>query len=726
MRITIRLNSASPQVSSRLLEGLDYWMELGLLSEAQVREIALTMSEPLPITYKPIGADTESPTLAPVIAPDESQATAPVDQPSRIAQAAAALVEEISVIWLLFLGVFLVVVSSGVLAASQWESFSAVGQYCVLFAYTLAFWGASVWTQRQENLRSTGRMLALATMLLMPVNFWMMDRFGALSSGMGLVVCGVAAIALTLLPLSLSEQLMPRRINRVNLIGLSWLHWGWSFAAWPVLATYIGAISTAANLIYQDRYPAQSTTNSATDLEVTTAETTEDRPTAEVPDSGLPFDVLTVMLSGVILLTRSLLIAQVPPYQLGLAAGICGWLLVWLTRQKASRVVWARVGFGLLLGGWLVTAGQEPPLQAITISLLALNLIWAKLQQSWTRDYLLATLGIGLQTYALVWTVLPMRLRDRLLTLLSTWFDVGSIETIDWASLGFFPFLLAVLAFAAYLRREDHPQLARQTEQIALGFGLFLSLLSLGNSFTAAVNLTLSTLTLVWILTHRRSLPNGLLTLTHAMGLAAAASWIFYIAPDTSGLTWGCIALGSAIAEFFCHPYLRSQRLQANTWGAGLILSLTGYCLLLESWADSPPWIWLSVPVALTFVANHPRSLRPQTAARIAVLGLFMQVPWFTSWRMAILSLAIATFCTGINSRIWRSRWAAQFTVGFALLLTTSVVWRGLLVGMDQSFGRLSVFHAILIGSLWLLQRGLARRARRSFSDAPSELLDFR
>jgi hypothetical protein len=123
MRITIRLNSASPQVSSRLLEGLDYWMELGLLSEAQVREIALTMSEPLPITYKPIGADTESPTLAPAIAPDESQATAPVDQPSRIAQAAAALVEEISVIWLLFLGVFLVVVSSGVLAASQWESF---------------------------------------------------------------------------------------------------------------------------------------------------------------------------------------------------------------------------------------------------------------------------------------------------------------------------------------------------------------------------------------------------------------------------------------------------------------------------------------------------------------------------------------------------------------------------------------------------------------------------
>lgn len=139
MRITIRLDSTSPQVSSRLLEGLDYWVKIGLLSEAQIEEIALTMSEPLPVPYKLTG--TDSSTLAPVIAPDESQSVAAVEQPSRIAQAAAALVEEISVIWLLFLGVFLVVVSSGVLAASQWESFSAVGQYCVLFAYTLAFWG---------------------------------------------------------------------------------------------------------------------------------------------------------------------------------------------------------------------------------------------------------------------------------------------------------------------------------------------------------------------------------------------------------------------------------------------------------------------------------------------------------------------------------------------------------------------------------------------------------
>lgn len=756
MRLNIQLDSDSPQVSSRLLEGLDYWVRLGLLSEAQVQEIALTMSEPLPIAYKPLGADAIADSRNRSIASEANQTELAVSSPAissearspnRIAQAAAALVEEISVIWLLFLGVFLVVVSSGVLAASQWESFSAVGQYCVLFAYTLAFWGASVWAQRQENLRSTGRMLALATMLLIPVNFWMMDRFGALSGVVGLVVCGVAAILLTLLPLSLSDELMPRRINRVNLVGLSWLHWGWSFAAWPVLATYIGAIATAANLIYQDRHPTESngsigglasnsavdsTENSVVDSDLDAQETTEETSNQtpvenSAANSGLPFDVLTVMLSGVILLVRSLLIAQVPPYRLGLAAGICGWLLVWLTRQKASRIVWERVGFGLLGVGWLVTVGQEPPLQAIAISALAMSLVWAKLQQFWSKGYLLAVLGIGLQTYALIWTVLPATFRDRLLRLLATWFNVGNIDSVDWASLGFFPFLLGVLAFAAYLRRQqDRPiaqrALVKQTEQIALGFGAFLALLSLGNSFTAAVNLTLSTATLAWVVTHRRSLPNSLLTLTHGTGLAAAAAWIYYVAPELDGATWGCIAMGGAIAEFLLHPYLRSRRLQLNTWGAGLSLALFSYGLLLQSWDDSLPWLWLLIPATLTFVANHQQALRPQNAAQFATLAFLMQVPWLTSWRTVILSLAVATICIGINSRVWRSQWAAQFTVGFGLLLTTSVVWRGLLARMDNSFGRLVVFHAILIGSLWLLQRGLARHARRLGPNEPINL----
>ncbi|MFO0172536.1 MAG: hypothetical protein ACK51W_08640, partial [Aphanizomenon sp.] len=85
--------------------------------------------------------------------------------------------EELSVRWLLFLGVFLVVLSSGVLAASQWERFPAVGQYGVLFAYTLSFCGFTLWAGKQSNLRLTAQTLLIVTLLLVPINFWAMDSF---------------------------------------------------------------------------------------------------------------------------------------------------------------------------------------------------------------------------------------------------------------------------------------------------------------------------------------------------------------------------------------------------------------------------------------------------------------------------------------------------------------------------------------------------------------------
>ncbi|MEL6605115.1 MAG: hypothetical protein AAFP20_18025, partial [Cyanobacteria bacterium J06614_10] len=179
MRLNIWLDLTSQQVRDRLLSELDRWIELGLLSEAQITEIAKSLSEPLPATIPQyVPPQTASPEIASTtLATDQEpqpvvSSPASIERPNRLAQAFSALIEEISVLWLLFLGVFLVVVSSGVLAASQWSSFSAVGQYAVLFAYTLAFGLAGLWALRQENLQSTGRMLALTMLLLIPVNFW--------------------------------------------------------------------------------------------------------------------------------------------------------------------------------------------------------------------------------------------------------------------------------------------------------------------------------------------------------------------------------------------------------------------------------------------------------------------------------------------------------------------------------------------------------------------------
>lgn len=745
MRLPIWLDLTSQQVQLHLMEGLDQWVRLGLLSDEQVKTLAGRLNEPIPekveavapvdramIENSPVGAGM----IAPTDVIEESAITVAAEQkPSWIAQALGSLIEEISVLWLLFLGVFLVVVSSGVLAASQWDSFSVVGQYLVLFSYTLAFWGVSVWAQRKENLQSTGRMLSLTTLLLIPVNFWMMDRVGVLAGTVGLGVGAIAAIALTLMPLGLSATWMPRRINRVNLVALSWLHLGWGWAIWPVIATYIGTVGTAANLTYQDRQSDLQETGTDPTVEGQTSQEQQSELQAAAEQSAteqsateqsaaehpklLSFDVLAVALTLLVLLVRSLFIAQVPPEQLGLAAGLCGWLLVWLTRNKPSPVDWASVGYGLLILGWAVSVRQSPPWQAIAVSGLGLSLLFMRLRQTWAKGYLVALLAVGLQAYGLVWSVVPTTVRDRIITLLTTWFAIGPIEPIDWASVGFFPYLLGLLAFAFYLRRQQQSTLAILTEKIALGFGILLALVSLGNNFTAAVNLTLSTVTLIWLLTSRRALPKGLLSLTHGVGLAAIASWIHYFVPDLSGLAWGTIVLGVGIAELLYHPFLQSRYLKLNTWVAGLsLLSLSYFILLIElieRWETVPAWLWLSMPIVLTFITHHRGALHQRAAGQLALVGVFMQVPWLLgrpidSW-FAIATFAIGFIVTGLNSSVWRSYWASFFTVGFGLLLTHVVFWRVLFSNMTNGQGRMLVFSAIVTWSLWLINRGLRQRS---------------
>ncbi|MEN8443784.1 MAG: hypothetical protein ABG776_02105 [Cyanobacteria bacterium J06555_13] len=765
MQLKIRLDLSSEQIQRRLLAGLDSWVKLGLLSEAQVQEIAAVLSEPVPteeailprsdLAIAPNRAET--PTGITDFLADESERSMPQTltervaaanrnrrrnsqqgksgdtpeewprhrteapaaaavepqprQQSWLAKAFSSLIEEISVLWLLFLGVFLVIVSSGVLAASQWDSFSAIGQYGILFAYTLAFWVGSLWSRKQENLRTTGRMLALTTMLLIPVNFWVMDRFGVLASPVGIGLAAIAAITLSLFPLTLSEELMPSRLNRINLLGLSWLHWGWGWAIWPVAATYLGTISTATNLTRQDRQSVLAAPNSSGEADSAAASS---EATNTETASGLSFDVLTIALSILILLVRSLWVAQVPAYQLGLAAGICGWLLVWLTRNKHSRMVWERAGFGLLLLGWAVTASQQPPLQAIAISLLALSLLWKRLHRTWHRLYLLALVGVGVQTYGLLWTVVPTTFRDRLLTWLNTWTTIGDVSRVNWAGIGLFPTVLMLLALGTYLRRRQQPMLGRLTELLALVAGLCFAVLSLGNPFTATINLSLSTLTLVAVIWKRQILAAELITLAHGAGLLAIGNAIYYLSPELSLVTWGRIALGGAIAEFIFHVLLRLRPLQQNTWWAGLGFSALSYGLLVDSLVNQPHWLWLLIPVVLTGVAHHRRALHPH-AAVLAVMGtLLLHAPWLQSWPIAIFSFSVATLCMGLGSRIWQSRYTALFTVGSALLLAGSLAFHGLIEPMENSTGRMTIFWVIEIWALWIIQRHLAKSARPS------------
>src|SRR6478672_5896014 len=152
------------QATSALLEGLEVWQHLGLLSDTQIKQVGdryLSCALPEPVLVTAALAREAEPESDFVIEPVERSRPRPrtrtgakvlTQQNNVVAQRLQSLMAEISVIWLLFLGVFMVVVSSGVLAASQWRNFPPTGQYGILLAYTLAFWAVGLWAAKRPNL----------------------------------------------------------------------------------------------------------------------------------------------------------------------------------------------------------------------------------------------------------------------------------------------------------------------------------------------------------------------------------------------------------------------------------------------------------------------------------------------------------------------------------------------------------------------------------------------
>ncbi|WP_448573673.1 hypothetical protein, partial [Trichothermofontia sp.] len=272
--LEISVRASHPQ----LLAGLDDWLQRGLIADATVRRLCqehLTCRLPTP---QPDAADAPSP----VAAPPETRLTAHADArdrdlampmppatagadfnaagdrarpvappPGVIARFLQSLMAELSVLWLLGLGVCLVVVSSAVLAASQWQQFTPTGQYAILWLYTLVFFGAAFWTGRQPNLRSTAWMLQLVTLLLVAINTWAMDTLRLWASPWGWLLGAIASLSLIAIVQFLThrpprEGATPPRplLPAINYLALSGLHWGWAIADWPLLAVYAGVSLT--------------------------------------------------------------------------------------------------------------------------------------------------------------------------------------------------------------------------------------------------------------------------------------------------------------------------------------------------------------------------------------------------------------------------------------------------------------------------------------------------
>ena len=726
----IRLSA--PQLQHpELLAGLEIWLQMGLISSAQVQQfceqhlVCQLADQPVSHASNSLAthgstdfapgdfADAVSAPVAAVRIPGQIPVQIPVQilaEPTGwIARMLQAFMAEIGVIWLLCLGVFMVVVSSGVLAASQWQNFSPIGQYLILFTYTLAFWGAGLWADRRPALRLTARMLQIATLLILPVNFWMMDGLNLWRQGLGILVNLVAALVLS----GITRSLLPRLTSRyqlplINALGLNWLHWGWSIAGIPVLTTYLGTIGTAVLTYRQAEFLRP-----------------EDSENSEVAgqSSQLAVSMVIVGLATLLLIGRAILAAQVPVSQLGLAFGICGWLFCWLTRQSRFQLsrLWSNLGVGLLLLGWAVSIAANPPWQAVAVSGLGLWLLGDRLlrdrlenspseQPHQNPDALvIALLLLGLQTYLLLWRLIPEVFQQLLLDTAEQVFGAAGMPLVLLGLAGF-PYLWLMLGWAHW--QQQNLRLTRITKTMALGLGGLLILLGLSNPLVRSLVCSLAAGTLILSIRGRWRAAIWIY-LCHLLILAAGFSAIEAVWPDLTTWAWAKILLICMGIEWMLN--LGSSRWRQTCWPIGLGMAGLSYILLFSGIGNvsgvsgnHSALIWLITPTLLT-VLSRLRHPHPRQAAWVSAVSLVAQLALLNSVSGWMIALGVALVLMLVNMLTLRTRAAALLTVGFGLGFTGTA----LDYFTDQlGFGWVMVLLAATLWLLWLLQDGLLQLGR--------------
>ena len=711
LKIPVDLDTEAANV--HLLKELDRWIELGLLSDSQAVGIGRKLCSRLPIIYKAPAAVTPGQDLP--IANHQTAVSSTSEKPqqtpvvpstpllsrfkSRLVQSFLA---EMSVLWLLFLGVFLVVVSSAVLAASQWQSFAEVGQYAILLAYTLAFAGASHWTADQVKLQTTAKMLKAATLLLIPLNMWMMDALGVVTVSAGLaILAGVGLSGLTLL-------LAPQRRTGLNLLGVSWLHWGWGVTFWPVCATYLGTVGSAANLL----------------LSVAEDDESKDEPRGQVGG-------ILIAISLLILLVRSFWIAQVPIYQLGLAFGICGWMLY---RRQRQYPLWPQLGAGLICLGWLVSVDQQP-LQALGVSGLAMWLLVDRLRSLSEERQQLSTLAtlwlLGFQSSGLMWLILPMDFRQGILMAIGH-VSLQPVSAINFAGVWLYGYVALMLVTAGQLRRRGRDAWGRLTEKLSLVIGPVLVLCALPQTESFLFTLSLAGLTITLAMLTRLRLPApGLVYGTHCSFLVTVLSGLYVTSEQLGGWTeiqWALVLIVLTLMEWVAsaatHRYFAWRR---SGWYLGIGLSVIAYCLLLNNWWSSLTLMWLLVPIVLTwlvyrrqFATNQPKMATMLTALALVAQGILLS----SSWKIATISWGVATVLLWLHSCRWPTqKYLPTFTVGAAVGAGhITIIWLWFFERANH-MAQFWLVMAIFAVTLNLLARFLERsphRLLRAYSTASS------
>ncbi|MBI1241983.1 MAG: hypothetical protein GC195_10720 [Nostoc sp. RI_552] len=523
-KILLGLPSSHP----KLLEGLDIWLQLGLISDSLVRQVCQQFLV-CPVQFEPerlIISEPLQPLPLAAVAPSiRIKTPKKPPQPNLAPWIFQSLGAQLRVHWLLSLGLFLVLVSSGVLAASHWERFPASGQYGVLFAYTLSFWGLGFWASKQNNLKSTARTFLIFTLLLVPMNFWVMDSFELWENYGGRLTMAMACPALTLITSALCKNpvvfanITTAKSQLVNILTLSCLHWGWQVHHFPVIAIYLGTLATTITTINLNRYQQQPPITSVNQSQ-------------QPGKLGMSLFAAVIVYGLALLLVRAIFVTRVDVTQLGLAIGICGWLATWLAQYRHPSFPlfpWQTLGSILLFLGWLITVVNQPG-QAIVVSGFAVWYLGNRLKRYTLAVDLAVLFAIDLQIIWLTWRLVPFALQEKVIAI---GVKLTNAENEPWAllSVALFPFLIFMVAITEKINYARYRKLAQYGQLLTFLFGGFLTAIAAINPTLRSLNLLFSTLVLVAI-TNRRSFASiPLIYLTHIIGLLTLCStinWLLY------------------------------------------------------------------------------------------------------------------------------------------------------------------------------------------------------
>ena len=739
--LQIKLTVEASQ-SDQLLTGLDTWLQLGLITDEQVRSLSRWyLICNLPEVVSPVTPSTE---LAKDLVPE---VVTPQPQTNLVISIWQAFKDEFSVRWLLFLGVFLVVLSSGVFTITQWQRFPAFLQYGILWLYTVVFWGVGFWTSQQAKLQLTARTLQTVALLLVPLNFWAIDSFNLWGNPFNWLVIAFAAISLSWL--TLGNRLTTfddSKLLRINLLGLSFLHWGWQISLLPLIAVYLGMIGTAIVVRRQPKHllvvgeeviGEQNNNRIITEISnQQKIEKSEEESTEIILKKGSRKNFnkllvskfhqknnqnigLGVVIYGlVVLLVRAIFIHHLHLPDLGLAIGTCGWLFTGLGLRDNNNQslessyspakIWQTTGCFLLFLGWLVSVPQSFPWQAILVSLLALQFFAQSLLTNWLRRDLVIIFAVILQLILLLPHLLPLELQQQLSNVIITIFQAEKYpETIYGVTL--LPFLIAWISFSDWLRHQPHRKISQCAEGLGILLGIILLIISAVNPTTRSLNLIFSTITLAIVTQRRQPFSIPLIYATNIFGLLAFNSTIDWFVPNLSYQAWTIILLALMVAqwslsilEFYTANSPRKQTWYLSCWHLGLVLASLSYFLLLNLYTTQP-WgaVWLITPVSLTIIAVLTRNLRRQQSAWLSIMTLVM-VQILTLWQpsMRLISLGMATGLMIVNTHYLRHQVAAVINIGFGLSFTVALLWGNVNTQDWFLVGALAIILLWLMGSL--------------------------